>query len=188
MAHGLRLNAWPLLAGAFALAAALLFLFPLPLAPAVASPLAALVHLNERHLLANLAGCAALGWLGHRAGMGGPQALAWLLAWPLGQLALLAGPPLVRFGGLSGWLHAGGALVIASLLMRTGRERLIGAALLAGLLAKLALEQPFAPPHFDPTWGFAPVPFAHFAGSLIGAALALIARYWPPRSSRRQHP
>lgn len=186
MARGLRLSAWPLLAGLFGLLAAVLF--PLHLAPAVISPLAALVHLNERHLLANLAGCAVLGWLGHRAGMGMPQALAWLLAWPLGQLALLAGPPLTHFGGLSGWLHAGSTIVIANLLMREGRERWIGAALLAGLLAKLVLEQPFAPPRFDPDWGFAPAPFAHLAGSVIGAALALAARYWPLRSPRRQDP
>lgn len=186
MARGLRLNAWPLLAGLLGLSAAVLF--PLHLEPAVISPLAALVHLNERHLLANLAGCAVLGWLGQRAGMSMPQALAWLLAWPLGQLALLAGPPLAHYGGLSGWLHAGSALIIVSLLMQGRRERLIGAALLAGLLAKLTLEQPFAAPRFDPDWGFAPVPFAHLAGSVIGAALALAARYWPLRLPRRQDP
>lgn len=187
MARGLRLSAWwPLLAGLFGLAAALLF--PLGWQPAVWSPLAAGVHLNERHLLANLAGCAVLGWLGLRAGMAGRQALAWLLAWPLGQLALLAGPPLAHFGGLSGWLHAGSAIVITSLLLRSGRERWIGAALLAGLLTKLALEQPFAPPRFDPDWGFAPVPFAHLASSVVGACLALLARYWPLSFRRRQDP
>jgi len=177
---------WPLLAGLAGLAAALLF--PLSLRPAAPSPLAALVHLNERHLLANLAGCAVLGWLGWRAGMAGRQALAWLLALPLGQLGLLAGPPLERFGGLSGWLHAGAAIVSVCLLMRSGRERWIGAAMLAGLLAKLALEQPFAPPRFDPDWGFAPAPFAHLSGSVIGAGLALLARYWPLSILRRQDP
>ncbi|MDM4766943.1 rhombosortase [Pelomonas sp. SE-A7] len=188
MARGLRLTeqAWPLLAGLAALAA--LVLFPLTLRPPVASPLAALVHLNERHLLANLAGCAVLGWLGWRARMGTAEALAWLLAWPLAQFALLLGPPLERFAGLSGWLHGGAALIAVSLLARTGRERLIGAVLLAGLGAKLLLEQPFAPPAFDPGWGFAPVPFAHLAGSLIGASLALLTRYWPLRTSRRQDP
>jgi hypothetical protein len=186
VARSFRLSVWPLLAGLFGLAAAVLF--PLHLDTAVISPLAALVHLNERHLWANLAGCAVLGWLGHRAGMGLPQAAAWLLAWPLTQLALLVGPPLAHFGGLSGWLHAGSAIIIASLLMRQGRERLIGAALLAGLLAKLTLEQPFAAPQFDPDWGFAPVPFAHLAGSVIGTALSLAARYWPLRLPRRQDP
>jgi hypothetical protein len=187
VARGLRLKAWwPLLAGLAGLAAALLF--PLALRPAVSSPLAALMHLNERHLLANLAGCAVLGWLGLRSGMAGPQALAWLLAWPLGQLALLAGPPLAYFGGLSGWLHAGAAIVSVSLAMRQGRERWIGTALLAGLLAKLVLEQPFAPPRFDPGWGFAPAPFAHLSGSVIGAGLAPLARYWRFSFRRRQDP
>lgn len=186
MARGFRLSGWALLAGAAGLAAALLF--PFPLAPAVASPLATLVHLSERHLIANLIGCAVLGWLGQRAAMDGPRTLAWLLAWPLGQIALLAGPPLTHFGGLSGWLHAGCAIVAVTLLQRHGRERLIGAALLVGLITKLAFEQPLSPPHFDPAWGFAPAPFAHLAGSVTGALLALLARYWPLSFRRRQKP
>ncbi|MFH7041993.1 rhombosortase [Paucibacter sp. JuS9] len=180
--------AWPLLAALMGLAA--LALFPLSLAPPVASPLATLVHLNERHLLANLAGCAVLAWLGWRAQMDRSNAFAWLLAWPLGQVALLAGPAMSSFGGLSGWLHAGCAIVVVELLQRRGRERLIGAALLAGLLAKLLLEQPWgALPPVDPAWGFAPAPFAHLAGSVTGAALALVTRYCRPSIHRwRQDP
>ena len=54
---------------------------------------------------------------------------AWACAWPLTQLGLLVRPDLLHYGGLSGVLHAGAAIVALHLVWRGARlRRLIGAA------------------------------------------------------------
>jgi rhomboid family GlyGly-CTERM serine protease len=142
---------------------------------------AALLHLSPLHLVGNLAGCALLGLLGLRARLGTAPALAWLAAWPLSQAGLLVQPAIERFVGLSGVLHAGLAVAGLSLLLeRRGRERVIGALLLAGLLLKLLLERPLAEPVLRewPGLDIAVAPLAHLSGALAGALCALVALGW----------
>jgi len=74
------------------------------------------VHYSALHLLANLAGAAAVGVLGVAARAPGAAAWAWLIAWPLTQFGLLVEPTLLHYGGLSGVLHAGVAVVAVVLL------------------------------------------------------------------------
>ncbi|MDT7834052.1 rhombosortase [Aquabacterium sp. OR-4] len=135
---------------------------------------AACVHLSRLHLLANLAGCALVAALGVAAGCGPRATAAWALAWPLTQLALLAQPALTRYAGLSGVLHAAVAVVVVQLLVAgRGRHRAIGAALGAGLLAKLLLEAPWQGPlRLVPGWDIAIAPLAHSAGAVAGGVCA----------------
>ncbi|MEK8051540.1 rhombosortase [Ideonella sp. DXS22W] len=139
---------------------------------------AAWVHLSHLHLLANLAGCALVAALGVVAGCGPRATAAWALAWPLTQAALLWQPALARYAGLSGVLHAGVAVAVVQLLRaERGRRQAIGAALGAGLLAKLLLEAPWQGPLRQvPGWDIAIAPGAHLAGALAGAACALALR------------
>ncbi|MEN9893771.1 MAG: hypothetical protein RLY78_4066 [Pseudomonadota bacterium] len=87
--------------------------------------------------------------------------------------------PLHHYGGLSGVLHAGVA-VLAVALWRApdAARRRVGRVLAAGLLVKLLAEQPWGPVlSWDAGLGMARVPLAHLAGALAGlacgAALAL---------------
>ncbi|MCB1997160.1 MAG: rhombosortase [Burkholderiaceae bacterium] len=135
---------------------------------------AAFVHWSPLHLLANLAGCAVLAGLGAVAMLPARATLAWGLAWPLTHLGLKVQPALAHYGGLSGVLHAGVAVVAVVLMARTGRERAIGAAIAAGLLAKLLLERPWAGPLAHPAgWDIAVAPLAHAAGAAAGLLCAL---------------
>ena len=143
---------------------------------------AAAVHWSERHLLMNLGACAVVGWLGWRADAGLRASLAWALAWPLTQIGLLAQPGLLHYGGLSGVLHAGVA-VLACLLWRerSGRERWLGAAFGAGLLLKILIEQPWAGPlRSVPGWDFALAPAAHASGAVAGVLCAGLLLRRPP--------
>ncbi|MDP1533998.1 MAG: rhombosortase, partial [Rubrivivax sp.] len=143
---------------------------------------AAFVHWSPLHLGANLIGTALVAALGWTARVPPALALAWLVAWPLTHLALLAQPTLMHYGGLSGLLHAGVAAVATWLLLRaSGRPRWVGAALLAGLALKVGLEAPWAGPLMQaPGWDIAIAPLAHASGSaagLLGAlAVALASR------------
>ncbi|PTT79025.1 rhombosortase [Pelomonas sp. HMWF004] len=131
---------------------------------------AAFVHWTPIHLVANLAGCAVIAVLGARAALGRREAMAALVVLPLTQLGLLLRPELLRYGGLSGVLH--GLVVIAalSLLVRAGRERLIGIGILLGLGIKLAFEAPLGPVlRATPGFDFAVAPFAHLSGAVAGA-------------------
>jgi rhomboid family GlyGly-CTERM serine protease len=142
------------------------------------------VHWSVGHLLANLAGCAVLAWLGLAASLPARCTRAWLLAWPLTHVGLLLLPDLQHYGGLSGVLHAGVAIAVVELLFRQGRDRLLGAAIAAGLLLKLLLEQPFgAAMRQVPGWDIAVVPFAHLSGAIAGLACALLLSInWQGRS------
>lgn len=148
---------------------------------------AAFVHWTPLHLAANLAGCAVLALLGWRAGLGGREAWAGLVALPLTQLGLLLRPELQRYAGLSGELHALATIAALALLQRTGRERLVGAGIALGLAAKLLLEDPLGPVlRTPPGFDFAVAPLAHLTGALAGLlAGGLTMRRFsrPPRTS-----
>jgi rhomboid family GlyGly-CTERM serine protease len=147
---------------------------------------AALVHWSAQHLAANLAGCAVLALLGWAGRLRATP--AWLAAWPLTQLGLLAQPALLHYGGLSGLLHAGVAVAVVELLARHGRERLLGAAIAAGLIAKLLLEQPLgAPLRTVAGWDIAIAPFAHLSGALAGALSALVWLGWLRARASSRH-
>jgi len=147
---------------------------------------AALVHWSAQHLLANLAGCAVLALLGRAGRLRATP--AWLAAWPLTQLGLLLQPALLHYGGLSGLLHAGVAVAVVELLARRGRDRLVGAAIAAGLLAKLWLEQPLGPAlRTLPGWDIAIAPFAHLSGTLAGALSALVWLAWRRLRASSRH-
>jgi rhomboid family GlyGly-CTERM serine protease len=133
------------------------------------------VHYGALHWAANLAGALALAWLASRAAITRPMAWAWCAAWPLTHLGLLLRPSLQHYGGASGVLHAGVAVVGLHLLNATGPRRSVGAAVLAGLALKLVLERPWGPV-VQPGWGgLAVAPFSHASGAAAGMACALFA-------------
>ncbi len=188
---------WPLLCASFA--ALSLLTWPLPREaldwqPALTTRepwrilTAAFVHWTPTHLAANLAGCAVLALLGHRAQLGKRETIAALIALPLTQLALLLRPDLHRYAGLSGELHALAAIAALTLISRPGRDRLIGAAIALGLIAKLALEHPLGPAlRTTPGFDFQVAPFAHLSGALAGfIAWSLTMRSYP-KSPRNPH-
>ena len=149
---------------------------------------AAFVHWTPLHLAANLAGCAVLALLGHRAALGKPEALAALIALPLTQAALLLRPDLHRYAGLSGELHALAAIAALTLISRPGRDRLIGAAIALGLIVKLVLEHPLGPAlRTTPGFDFQVAPFAHLAGAVAGLIAWGLTMRGYPRSPRNPH-
>lgn len=139
---------------------------------------AAAVHLSALHLGANLAGVLVVGALGAAAGVPPSCAGAWFVAWPLTQFGLALRPDLLHYGGLSGVLHAGVAIVVVQLVATgPGRRRHIGLAIGAGLAFKLLLEAPWGPAVVHPAgWDIGIAPFAHACGTLAGFACGLAAR------------
>ncbi len=132
---------------------------------------AAFVHYSSLHWVGNLTGLsltAAFGWVSR---VPPRAALAWFLAWPFTHLAFLwAVPELKHYGGLSGVVHAGVAIVIAHLLITGTRgQRAVAATVLAGLLAKIATETPWreAVQHHD-GWDIGIAPMAHVTGVVSG--------------------
>lgn len=148
---------------------------------------AAFVHLSALHLVANELGCAVVGAFGAAARVPGHAAMAWLAAWPLGHAALALEPTLASYAGLSGVLHAGVAVAAWHLVRReVGRRRLIGAAVLLGLMLKIVFERPWAAATASvPGWDFAVVPLAHAAGAAAGLVCAVIADAWAARLPHR---
>lgn len=137
---------------------------------------AAWVHYSRMHLLANAAGAVLVIALGLAARMPARAALAWFIAWPLTHLALLLRPELSGYGGLSGVLHAGVAVVAVELILRGGRARRLGFVIAAVLLLKILFEEPWGPALRWPAgWDIAVVPFAHASGAAAGALCALLA-------------
>lgn len=138
---------------------------------------AALVHLSGLHLAANLAGCALVGALGLLARVPQRSVSAWMVAWPLTQLALLARPDIGHYAGLSGVLHAGVAVVAVHLIATArGLRQAIGLALLAALALKVASETPWAAEalRHPEGWDIAIAPFAHASGLAAGATLSAL--------------
>jgi rhomboid family GlyGly-CTERM serine protease len=137
---------------------------------------AAFVHYSALHLSANLAGTLLVGALGFFARVPARIAAAWLVAWPLTQLGLLARPELLRYGGLSGVLHAGTACVAWQLIVHArGRRRTIGVLLLVALALKVASEVPWGPVLRHPAgWDIATAPFAHASGLVAGIVSAAL--------------
>ncbi len=135
------------------------------------------VHVNTPHLIGNqlaVGALAAMAWL-LRPNVW--ASLAWLLAWPLTTLALLTWPQIGYCVGLSGQIHV--ALTIVGLHMvldevRVRKARRWGSLLLAGLLAKAALEQGW---HWPVVWDdgadMSVVQAVHLAGTVCGAIMAL---------------
>jgi rhomboid family GlyGly-CTERM serine protease len=195
VASGLRLNltAWPAAFLALAALSALLFAHDAVRGPAAAwAPglewradslwsepwrllSAALVHHDLRHLGANLAGCAAValfGWVGR---LGRRATLAAALAWPLTHALLLWAPGLARYGGLSGGLHAAVAVAAVALMLQgTRRQRVVGAAVWAGLVLKVLLEAPWTGAvQAVPGWDIPIAVAAHAAGLVCGTGVMI---------------
>ena len=138
---------------------------------------AAFVHFSTLHLVANLAGTALVAALGFFARVPWRIVAAWLVAWPLTHLGLLARPDLLDYGGLSGVLHAGVACVALHLVIdQRGARRSIGWATLAVLVAKVMSESPWgAALRFPAGWDIAVAPFAHLSGLVAGLLAAGVA-------------
>lgn len=136
---------------------------------------AAAVHLSAMHLGANLVGLLLVGALGIVADVSRRSTLAWFAAWPMTQLGLLLRPDLAQYAGLSGVLHAGVAVAAVHLIANGPRaRRLIGAAILIGLVAKVLSESPWGPAVVQRAgWDIGIAPFAHACGTLAGLACAL---------------
>ena len=151
---------------------------------------AALVHYSSLHLAANLAGAVLVGALGHAAGAPPRSTGAWLAAWPLTQAGLLLQPTLLHYGGLSGVLHAGVAVVCVHLLVAGSRvQRRIAAVLFAGLVVKLLSEAPWQGALRHPSgWDIAVAPFAHVSGVVMGTLAAVVAEAWHRVGQRATRP
>jgi rhomboid family GlyGly-CTERM serine protease len=148
---------------------------------------AALVHLSPLHLQANLLGCAVVATFGLVAGVPRSAIWAWLAAWPLTHAALALQPQLLHYGGLSGLLHAGVAVVALHVAWRdNGQRRVIGGAVLVGLAAKLLLEQAWlGPTQAAPGWDIRIAPLAHLSGTLAGLLCSALAQALVSASRRR---
>jgi membrane associated rhomboid family serine protease len=147
---------------------------------------AAGVHWSAMHLAGNLVATALVAWLGVRARAGRAETLAWAVAWPLTHALFAAvdayasarlAEHLPHYGGLSGVLHAGVAILALAMLVRRGaeprreREQLVGGALLAGLFAKVLFEAPWKLAlRPDVMLGIGVAPVAHAAGLVAGLA------------------
>ena len=185
----LQLNAygksWLALCGLLALGSVVCWLVPAPWfdwQPSLASSqpwrwwTAAFVHWSETHLLANLLGLLVVAVLGRVAQVPAVVALAWLVSWPLLHLALLMQPALAHYGGLSGVLHAGVAVVATFVAAtRTVAARGVALAMLVGLVVKVVSETPWgAPLQQVQGWDIAVAPLAHASGLVLGVLMTLL--------------
>ena len=138
---------------------------------------AAFVHWSDLHLGTNLLAAAVVGAFGWAAPVPRAQAWAWAAAWPLTHLGLWLKPELAHYGGLSGVLHGGVAIVCLWLLVHArGARRAIGAAITAGLVIKLASESPWGPAlQRSAEWDIAVAPLAHATGAAAGLLCGALA-------------
>jgi membrane associated rhomboid family serine protease len=145
---------------------------------------AAWVHTAAGSLGGNLLALAALAVVGAALGASRPQAIALLVAWPLGTLALLRWPEVTSYGGLGGPIHAA-AMVLAALVARRPALKPLSPLLFAGMALKLLAEQAWVQPvAFDPSWGFNVVYAAHLTGALAGAVCGWTAVLVAPPEAR----
>ena len=143
---------------------------------------APLMHLVAAHALAHALALLALAVLGMSLHARARDALALLLAWPLGTLALTMAPGVGAYYGLSGPVHAAAAVLALRALAQRDAGAL-GLLLAGGLLVKLALERAWqVPVGFDSGWGFNVVLAAHLAGASVGAGMLLLLE---PLAQRR---
>ena len=135
------------------------------------------VHYSTLHLGANLAGTALVAALGVVARVPAPLVVAWACAWPLTQLGLALRPDLAHYGGLSGVLHAGAAVIAVQLILAGTRVgRAVGVAFGAGIVLKVLIETPWGPPlRHPPGWDIATAPLGHATGLVAGTVCALAA-------------
>ena len=133
---------------------------------------ASVIHLSLSHLLANMAALLVLAVLGSYLQAGPTSAVALLLAWPLGTLALLWWPQVTWYSGMSGLLNAMAAVLWAHAALHAARPLsfVIFASMGLKLLSEHAWSQPIA---FDPNWGFNVVYAAHLAGAAAGAVCGI---------------
>jgi rhomboid family GlyGly-CTERM serine protease len=138
---------------------------------------AGFVHWSPTHLLTNLGAALAVGAFGRQARVPASWALAYAATWPLthGGLGLLK-PELAHYGGLSGGLHGGVALVCLWLLVaQRGARRWVG----AGVALGLVIKAPLGPARVtSPEWDIALAPASHLSGALAGLACGLAALAW----------
>ena len=152
---------------------------------------AAFVHWSPLHLGTNLLAAAVVGAYGVAAQLPRAQSVAWFAAWPLAHFGLLTKPELAHYGGLSGVLHGGVAIVCLWLLVEArGWRRAVGAAVALGLAIKLVSESPWGPAlRRSEQFDIAVAPIAHASGTLAGlfcGVLAIVAtRTWAQRSTPR---
>ena len=135
---------------------------------------APLLHLMAPHALGHALALTALAVLGKALEAPPRDALALLLAWPLGTLALVMAPGVGAYYGLSGPVHAAAA-VLALRALAQRDTRVLGLLLAGGMLVKLALERAWQlPVGFDSGWGFNVVLAAHLVSAGVGAGLLLL--------------
>lgn len=185
---------WAGLVGAWMLLSVLAWWWPAPLFDwqpdrAFTEPwrvwTALFIHWSDWHLVANLGAAAVVAAYGWYAPVPVAQAFAFFVAWPLTHVALLLKPDLLHYGGLSGVLHAGVAIVSLTLIARArGGRRGVGAAVMLGLVIKLATEQPWGPalqrtPEFD----IAVAPIGHLTGAAAGLLCGALALFFARRQS-----
>jgi hypothetical protein len=157
-------------------------------------------------------GTAVVAMLGVAARLPARAAVALALAWPLTHAGLWIQPALAHYGGASGVLHAAVAIAACWLIAgaagaadaagsREARDvarvgprdlgasgvrrhtRLIGAAIGAGVVIKVLLEQPWAGPLASSrAWDIAVAPIAHASGVLAGVAAALVTLALRPQA------
>jgi rhomboid family GlyGly-CTERM serine protease len=151
---------------------------------------AAFIHYSHQHLAANLAGLVLVTALGWTARVPLRAMLAWSLAWPLTQSGLCLQPALLHFGGLSGVLHAGVAVIAVHLLACGERpQRWIGAAILVLLCAKVLGETPWGEPLRHPaSWDIAIAPLSHATGLAAGLLCAGLTEIWHRRQAAKPAP
>ena len=148
---------------------------------------AAFVHWSPLHLGTNLLAAAVVGAYGMAAQLPRAQTAAWFVAWPLTQFGLLTKPELAHYGGLSGVLHSGVAIVCVWLLVAArGARRAVGATVALGLAIKLVSESPWGPAlQRSDEFDIAVAPIAHATGTVAGLLCGVLAiaatRSWPQR-------
>src|SRR6185369_14801212 len=133
------------------------------------------VHTSAGNLGGNLLALGALAVSGAALCAGPAAAVALLVAWPLGTLALLLWPQVTSYGGLGGPIHAA-AMVLSALVARRPSLKPLSPLLFGGMGLKLLAEHAWAQPVvFDPSLGANVVYAAHLTGAVAGAACGWIA-------------
>jgi rhomboid family GlyGly-CTERM serine protease len=147
---------------------------------------AAFVHFSGQHMSANIGAVLLVALFGWTARVPLRSSVAWcLLAWPLTHVLLLMQPALLHYGGLSGLMHTGVAVVCVHLVfVGTRGQKFVGAALFVGMAVKIWSESPFGQTLREmPEWEIAVAPFAHFAGVLAGTVCSAAVE-WQARAAQ----